>query len=202
MVAVALGFVFLQLGVFGSGTPVLADRAAQDAGATQLASADTRSGEATASRGSGRTPDAAAATAEAARTPALVASADEPNPTTTSTTVVPATTTTAAPKPNPAPPAEMPKATAPVPKPAVSDAGPIGDDVWRKLANCEAGGRNDAGAPYYGYFLFSAQTWHAVGGSGLPSDNDYETQKSFAQKLQVHSGWGQWPVCSKKIGAA
>lgn len=104
---------------------------------------------------------------------------------TTTTTEKPTTTTTAKPKPT--------TTTTPASK-------PTGDDVWQKLANCEAGGRNDGGAPYYGYFQFSAKTWQSVGGTGLPNEHDYETQKKFAQKLQERSGWGQWPSCSRKLG--
>lgn len=120
------------------------------------------------------------------------------------------TTTTATPEttiapttvpPTTAPVTEPPKPTTTVaPKPKPKDSGPAGDDVWQKLANCEAGGRNDTGAPYYGYFQFSAQTWKSVGGTGLPSDHDYETQKALAKKLQERSGWGQWPSCSSKLG--
>lgn len=117
-------------------------------------------------------------------TPTTTTSTEPP----TTTTVAPTTTTTAAPT----------TTTTAAPRPA--DPGPVGDDVWQKLANCEAGGRNDTGAPYYGYFQFSAQTWKSVGGTGLPNDHDYETQKAFAQKLQERSGWGQWPACSSKLG--
>lgn len=76
----------------------------------------------------------------------------------------------------------------------------ITGDVWGALARCESGGRNDGGAPYYGYFQFSLSTWRSVGGSGYPNDHDYGTQLAFAKKLQARSGWGQWPVCSRKIG--
>lgn len=112
---------------------------------------------------------------------------------TTATTAAPPTTqkpatTTTKPKKKPAPPA---------PKKPVADNPPSGDGVWERLAKCESGMRNDQGAPYYGYFQFSAQTWNRIGGSGLPSDHPYEVQLEFAKKLQERSGWGQWPHCGK-----
>src|SRR5688572_198878 len=68
---------------------------------------------------------------------------------------------------------------------------PVGADVWTALARCESGMRNDTGAPYYGYFQFSAGTWHSLGHAGLPSDHDYGTQLAAAQRLVARSGWGQ-----------
>lgn len=116
-----------------------------------------------------------------------VAPTTAPPETTTTTTEPPATTTTTTTAPPPPPEPEP-------------DAGPAGDDVWQRLANCESGGTNHSSGPYYGYFQFLPSTWTSVGGTGLPSDHDYETQKSFAQKLQARSGWGQWPACTSKLG--
>lgn len=73
--------------------------------------------------------------------------------------------------------------------------------VWAALAECESGMSNaNTGNGYYGYFQFSATTWRSVGGSGLPTDHDYETQLHYAQVLQARSGWGQWPACSGELG--
>jgi hypothetical protein len=116
-------------------------------------------------------------------------------PPTTTTTEEPTTTTTEAP---PEPPAE---------DPAPPDTGGgIGDPgdyaTWDALAGCESGGNwaTNTGNGYYGGLQFSASTWQAVGGSGLPSDHSRETQIHFGQILQARSGWGQWPHCSSELG--
>ncbi|WP_304523521.1 resuscitation-promoting factor [Aeromicrobium sp. Leaf350] len=76
------------------------------------------------------------------------------------------------------------------------------DGVWGALAQCESGGNPAAntGNGYYGLYQFSASTWRAVGGSGLPSEASAEEQTMRAQTLQARSGWGQWPACSSKLG--
>jgi resuscitation-promoting factor RpfA len=78
-----------------------------------------------------------------------------------------------------------------------------GDDLWAKLRKCEAGGRYDAnsGNGYYGAYQFSVGTWHKLGYSGLPHQAPPEVQDEAARKLQARSGWGQWPACSRRIGA-
>ena len=73
-------------------------------------------------------------------------------------------------------------------------------DVWAALARCESGMRNDAGAPYYGYFQFSAPTWRSLGYGGLPHEHGYATQLTAAQRLVQRSGWGQFPACARKLG--
>ncbi|MCK9794784.1 transglycosylase family protein [Isoptericola sp. 4D.3] len=74
--------------------------------------------------------------------------------------------------------------------------------VWAQLAECESGGdpTTNTGNGYYGLYQFSAQTWQAMGGSGLPSENSAAEQTRLAQKLQAQSGWGQWPACAAKLG--
>lgn len=82
-------------------------------------------------------------------------------------------------------------------------AGPITDDVWSALSRCEAGGRPDAvsrSGKYFGAFQFSLATWQGIGMSGNPIDYPYEVQLEAAKRLQARSGWGQWPVCSRKLG--
>lgn len=88
----------------------------------------------------------------------------------------------------------------PVPVAAAAKAG--GDDVWRRLRNCEAGGRYnaDTGNGYYGAYQFSAGTWRRLGYQGLPHQAPPEIQDEAARKLQARSGWGQWPACSRRIG--
>jgi len=97
-------------------------------------------------------------------------------------------------RPRPAPPAA---AAAPAPAPA--DA----NDVWSRIRHCEAGGNysRNSGNGYYGAYQFSAGTWHSLGYSGLPHQAPPEVQDEAARKLQHRSGWGQWPACSRRVGA-
>jgi hypothetical protein len=70
--------------------------------------------------------------------------------------------------------------------------------AWCEVAKCESGDKNvNTGNGYYGYFQFSAQTWKAMGGSGLPSDNSAARQLELAKKLLSKSGAGQWPHCGR-----
>lgn len=74
--------------------------------------------------------------------------------------------------------------------------------VWAALAQCESGGNpaTNTGNGYYGLYQFSLGTWHAMGGTGLPSDASAEEQTMRAQMLQQRAGWGQWPACSARLG--
>ena len=90
------------------------------------------------------------------------------------------------------------------PKPVTAAANAGGDElIWQRLRNCEAGGRYNAnsGNGYYGAYQFSAGTWRSLGFSGLPHQASPEIQDQAARKLQARSGWGQWPACSRRIGA-
>ncbi|MFD6165004.1 MULTISPECIES: transglycosylase family protein [Oerskovia] len=97
--------------------------------------------------------------------------------------------------------AAAPKASAPAAAPAPA-ASSVGGDVWAALAKCESGGNpaTNTGNGYYGLYQFSASTWRAMGGSGLPSDASAAEQTQRAQALQARSGWGQWPACARKLG--
>jgi uncharacterized protein YabE (DUF348 family) len=77
-----------------------------------------------------------------------------------------------------------------------------GGTVWDRLAECESGGNwaTNTGNGYYGGLQFSAATWQAVGGSGLPHQHSREEQIHRGQILQAQSGWGQWPHCSSQLG--
>jgi hypothetical protein len=77
------------------------------------------------------------------------------------------------------------------------------DDVWVKLRRCEAGGdyRRNSGNGYYGAYQFAAATWRSLGYSGLPHEAPPAVQDAAARRLQLRSGWGQWPACSRRIGA-
>lgn len=89
--------------------------------------------------------------------------------------------------------------------PKSTNTAPSTGDIWHALAMCETGGTMNQrivsrNGLYFSYFQWSLSTFHSIGGQGDPRDVDYETQKSLAQKLQARSGWGQWPVCSRKLG--
>lgn len=83
-----------------------------------------------------------------------------------------------------------------------TNGGPVGDDVWAKLAQCESGGRpeTNTGNGFYGMYQFTLETWQALGGTGYPHEADAATQTAMAKKLQAQAGWGQWPGCADKLG--
>jgi Transglycosylase-like domain len=76
-------------------------------------------------------------------------------------------------------------------------------DVWAKLRACESGGRytTNSGNGFYGAYQFHPRTWRGLGYPGLPHLAPPEMQDEAARKLQARSGWGQWPACSRRIGA-
>ena len=76
-------------------------------------------------------------------------------------------------------------------------------DVWARLRHCESGGRYTAntGNGFFGAYQFHPRTWRTLGYSGLPHEAPPEVQDEAARRLQARSGWGQWPVCSRRIGA-
>jgi transglycosylase-like protein len=92
---------------------------------------------------------------------------------------------------------------APTPKPVTAAARPSDDLLWQRLRNCEAGGRyeRNSGNGYYGAYQMSAGTWRSLGYKGLPHQAPPEVQDEAARKLQTRSGWGQWPACSRRVGA-
>ncbi|MGH8973163.1 MAG: transglycosylase family protein [Acidimicrobiia bacterium] len=95
-------------------------------------------------------------------------------------------------------------AAAPRPAPVQAAApAPAADDVWARLRKCEAGGNytRNSGNGYYGAYQFSAGTWRSLGYSGLPHQAPPEVQDEAAKRLQARGGWGQWPACSRRIGA-
>jgi len=81
-------------------------------------------------------------------------------------------------------------------------AEPVGD-VWARLRHCESGDRYsvNTGNGFYGAYQFHPRTWRNLGFPGLPHQAPPEMQDEAARKLQARSGWGQWPVCSRRIGA-
>jgi hypothetical protein len=81
----------------------------------------------------------------------------------------------------------------------VADVG----DVWARLRGCESGGQysTNTGNGFYGAYQFHPRTWRTLGYPGLPHQAPPEMQDEAARRLQARSGWGQWPVCSRRIGA-
>jgi hypothetical protein len=90
----------------------------------------------------------------------------------------------------------------PPPRPGARAARGGGGDVWDRLAACESGGNwaANTGNGYYGGLQFSARSWAAVGGSGLPHEHGRGTQIAMAERLRAAQGWGAWPSCSRRLG--
>lgn len=73
---------------------------------------------------------------------------------------------------------------------------------WAGLAACESGGNPSIvsrSGKYHGLYQFSAGTWAAVGGAGLPSQASADEQTARAQMLYNRSGAGQWPHCGSRL---
>ena len=87
-------------------------------------------------------------------------------------------------------------------KEAAASSSGGGNGVWDRLAQCESGGNwsINTGNGFYGGLQFTASTWRAMGGTGLPHQHSRETQIAIAKKLQARAGWGQWPACTSKLG--
>jgi hypothetical protein len=77
-----------------------------------------------------------------------------------------------------------------------------GGDAWYRLRMCESGNnyRANTGNGYYGAYQFNAGTWHAYGGTGLPSSAPPAEQDSRARLLYRSRGWAPWPACSRRLG--
>jgi hypothetical protein len=73
---------------------------------------------------------------------------------------------------------------------------------WSALARCESGGNpsiSDPTGTYFGLYQFDSVTWHAMGGSGLPSQASASEQTMRAQKLYAMNGRTPWPVCGRYL---
>ena len=80
------------------------------------------------------------------------------------------------------------------------------DELLLALARCETGGTMDQRATsksgrYLSFFQWAIETWHSIGGTGDPRDHPYHVQAPLARALILRSGWGQFPTCSRVIGA-
>lgn len=84
----------------------------------------------------------------------------------------------------------------------VASMSPQRVETFNSIAMCESSGdwSADTGNGFYGGLQFSASSWRAVGGSGLPHQASRETQIAMGQRLQARQGWGAWPACSRKLG--
>ena len=89
---------------------------------------------------------------------------------------------------------------APLALAGTADAAPT--SAWDRLAQCESGGNWGiaTGNGYYGGLQFSAGTWRAHGGSGMPHNASKGEQIAVAERVLATQGWGAWPACSKKLG--
>jgi len=82
-------------------------------------------------------------------------------------------------------------------------APPAAYGVWDRLAQCESSGNWHIVGYHHGGLQFLPSTWTAYGG-GVYARYAYqasrEQQIAIAQKVQAAAGWGQWPVCSRRLG--
>jgi hypothetical protein len=79
--------------------------------------------------------------------------------------------------------------------------------VWDRIAQCESGGNwhINTGNGYYGGLQFTGGTWRAYGGAAYAPRADQASraqQIAVATRVQQAQGWGAWPVCSARAGAA
>ncbi len=67
-----------------------------------------------------------------------------------------------------------------------------------RIARCESGSRwhLSTGNGFYGGLQFTAQSWHGVGGYGLPHWWSRLEQMYRAVRLMHVQGWNAWPVCA------
>ncbi|WP_028849615.1 transglycosylase family protein [Thermocrispum municipale] len=73
---------------------------------------------------------------------------------------------------------------------------------WDMLAQCESSGNwaTNTGNGYYGGLQFSASTWQAYGGQGMPHQASKQEQIRIAEKVLAAQGPNAWPACSAKTG--
>lgn len=84
-------------------------------------------------------------------------------------------------------------------------AGPLRQDPWDGIAQCESGGNwnTNTGNGYFGGLQFSASTWRSYGGGAYAATADHATrsqQIAIAQKVLRAQGWQAWPTCSRRAG--
>lgn len=76
------------------------------------------------------------------------------------------------------------------------------NNVWEKLAQCEARGNwsIDTGNGYYGGLQFNMSAWNGAGGTGNPAQASKDEQIMRGKILQERRGWSPWSNCSRKLG--
>ncbi len=88
---------------------------------------------------------------------------------------------------------------------APAQAGPVRQNPWDRLAQCESGGNWNAntGNGYYGGLQFSPGTWRSHGGGSYASTASQASrsqQIAIAEKVLRSQGWKAWPTCSRRAG--
>jgi resuscitation-promoting factor RpfA len=70
---------------------------------------------------------------------------------------------------------------------------------WDAVAQCESGGNwaTSTGNGFYGGLQFTASTWRAYGGQGMPQHASREQQIAVAKRVKQGQGIGAWPVCGR-----
>jgi hypothetical protein len=86
-----------------------------------------------------------------------------------------------------------------------AEAGPLRQDPWDRVAQCESGGHwnINTGNGYYGGLQFSLGTWQSYGGNAYAGTANHATrsqQIAIAEKVLRAQGWKAWPTCSKRTG--
>ena len=76
------------------------------------------------------------------------------------------------------------------------------ENVWDHLALCESSGdwHINTGNGYYGGVQFLPESWHLVGGTGLPHEHSREEQIYRGTLLWQLQGWEAWPQCARRLG--
>jgi len=81
--------------------------------------------------------------------------------------------------------------------------GGIGEP-WRTIAACESGGDwHSTAGMFDGGLQFLPSTWTANGGGRYAPSADRATAREqirIARRVLASSGWGAWPVCSRRAG--
>ena len=90
---------------------------------------------------------------------------------------------------------------------AVPAANAATDSTWDRVAQCESGGNWDVntGNGFQGGLQFTSSTWRGFGGAQFaPAAHQASRvqQITVAERVLAKQGWGAWPVCSRKAGAA
>jgi hypothetical protein len=69
---------------------------------------------------------------------------------------------------------------------------------FERIARCESGSRWHiaTGNGFFGGLQFTASSWRAVGGRGLPHWHSRLEQMYRAVRLMHAQGWNAWPVCA------